>query len=299
MDHPFQIGKSYRNRDGIYEVLEIVEPKMRVRYEDGRQAILTIDTQARIWQALKDEAQIAQQSPAGSTSGRRKRRRTTRHGYEFDGLQESDFKNNVTGTHWRSRPSLGGRLAQHLSETTPHEFQSHSIYRRPSVYLYMPDYYDPDNGVPYAKYELRLSPEGAMYGFYVERADQSRVMDSTWHWRPFLSALETNVQLQEQLLQAMQEHDLYWLLQIEEGQGDHWSIVDETKVKAGTDWPEFTRRLRAVPAEKWLNVHLCRWMDKAAAIHDGERFAQRVTAVFRAILPLYLASTGADRVVSD
>jgi uncharacterized protein YqiB (DUF1249 family) len=56
MDHPFEIGKKYRNRSGAYEVLAIQEPKMAVRYEDGRQALVTIATQARIWQALKDEA---------------------------------------------------------------------------------------------------------------------------------------------------------------------------------------------------------------------------------------------------
>ena len=139
MDHPFEVGKEYRNRNGIYEVLAIEEPKMRIRYEDGHEDVVTIAIQARIWQAIK-------------------RRTSARQGYEFSGLQESDFKHNVTGTHWRSRESLGGRLAQHLSETTPYEFQSHSIYRRPSVYITLPDHYDPDNGIPYAKNELRLFP---------------------------------------------------------------------------------------------------------------------------------------------
>ncbi len=235
MDHPFEIGKQYRNRNGIYEVLAIEEPKMRIRYEDGRE-------------------------------------------------------------------SLGGRLVQHLSETTPFEFQSHSIYRRPAVYVVMPDYYDPDNGIPYAKNELRLFPDGAQYGLYIERADQSRVMDSTWHWRPFLKAVETGGRLALHLLQAMQTHDLSWLLLVEGGEGQNYSVLETINVKPGSpllwnetdeiDWPGFAVRLRAIPADKWLNVHLCAWTDKAEAIASGERFAEQVTRVFRAILPLYLASIG-------
>ena len=67
MDHPFEIGKEYRNRNGTYEVLAIQEPKMAIRYEDGRKALVTIATQARIWQAMKDEAALAVQQAASQT----------------------------------------------------------------------------------------------------------------------------------------------------------------------------------------------------------------------------------------
>ena len=300
MDHPFEAGKEYRNRNGSYVVLAIEEPKMAIRYEDGHEALVTIATQARIWQAMKDEELRPKPPAVKITGGRKKRRKPARQGYAFSGLQESDFKNNVTGTHWRSRDSLGGRLAQHLSESTPYDFQSHAIYRRPSVYVYLPDYYDPSNGVPYAKFELRLSPEGALYSFYVERADQTRTMDSTWHWRPFLNALETDEQLQGQLLQAMRDHNLFWLLQLE-GDGANFAFEEEIRVQAGSpllwngteeiDWSEFTNRLRAIPSEQWLNVHLCASMDKEDGIDAGRQFSAEVTQVFRALLPLYLTST--------
>ena len=302
MEHVFEVGKTYRNRYGRYQVLSIDDPKMRILYEDGREIKVTIDIQARIWDTIQDEALQPKPAAAASKGGKKTPSPSVRQGYDFAGLQDSDFKNNVTGTSWRRRGSLGGRLAQQLSDTTPHIFQSNSIYRRPSVYITMLEHYDPDNGIPFAKNELRLSPEGARYGFYIERADQSRVMDSTWHWRPFLAALETDGQLQEQLLKAMQDHDLTWLLQLEEGEGRNYSIVETIKVQVaspllweGTDaigWPEFVSCLRAVPSSQWLNVHLCGWTDKADVVAAGERFADEVSGVFRAILPLYLASAG-------
>ena len=304
MDHPFEIGKEYRNRNGRYQILAIQEPKMAIRYEDGHEAVVTIATQARIWQAMKDEDLQPQKATHSSGADTKFRRGPVRQGYDFGGLQETDFKDNVAGTHWRSRDSLGGRLAQHLSVTTPYEFESYAIYRRPSVYVYLHDYYDPDNGITYAKFELRLSPEGALYGFYVERADQSRSMDSTWHWRPFLKALETDQQLQDSLLQAMRDHNLYWLLQLEEGDGDSFDFKENIKVQPGSpllwngteelEWSEFIDRLQAIPSVQWLNVHLVAWSAKEDAVEAGERFAEQVTAVFRAALPLYLATVGAD-----
>ena len=47
MDHPFEVGREYRNRKGSYEVLIIEGPKMRTRYE----AVLTT-TQARILETM-------------------------------------------------------------------------------------------------------------------------------------------------------------------------------------------------------------------------------------------------------
>ena len=49
MDHPFEEGKQYRNRNGSYHVIAIEEPKMRVRFEDGSEMNLNIAIQTQIW----------------------------------------------------------------------------------------------------------------------------------------------------------------------------------------------------------------------------------------------------------
>ena len=302
MDHPFEVGKTYRNRYGRYQVLSIDGPKMRVRYEDGREINLTIAIQTQILEGIELQAQQPKPAAKGKKGGKKKQSASKRLGRDFSGLEDSDFKSSVTGTHWRRRESLGGRLAQLLSETTPYQFQSHSIYRRPSVYITMPDRYDPKDGIPYAKNELRLFPEGAQYGFYIERGDQKdREVDQTWHWWTFLRAVETDGQLQAKLLQAMQDQDLFWLLSLEEGEGRNYSVTKEIKVRAGRSllwdetedisWSEFVNRLQGMPSEQWLNVHLCGWTNKAEAVAAGERFADSVGIIFRSVLPLYVACT--------
>ena len=305
MDHLFEVGKEYRNRDGRYEVLAIAGPKMRIRYEDGRELVVTVAVQQRIWETMRLEEQAPKQGTGRGKKGPAERPFATRQGYDFNGLRESDFFGTVTGTTWRSRASLGGRLAQQLSETTPYVFQAHAIYRRPSVYLTMPDHYDPEDGFPYAKNELRLLREGALYGFYVERPGQSRGMDSTWHWGAFLRALEDEALLQE-LETAMRQHTLFWLLGLEEGQDTKGPVKREITVQAGAplswregeeaealDWAEFRRRLNGMPPEQWLNVHLAAWTDKETAVAAAEGFAEQVSEVMRAVLPLYVAAAAA------
>lgn len=75
----FEVHGKYANRKGRYTVLEINEPKMTVRYEDGSEATLNIDIQERIWENIlaEEEAKTASRNARrarwGSSSG------TTQH----------------------------------------------------------------------------------------------------------------------------------------------------------------------------------------------------------------------------
>ena len=57
-DFQFLIGGRYRNRNGEYDVLEIAGPSMKVRYDDGSEAILNTAVQARIMQNMAVEARL-------------------------------------------------------------------------------------------------------------------------------------------------------------------------------------------------------------------------------------------------
>jgi hypothetical protein len=77
MDHQFEVGKTYRNCYGRYQVLSIDDPKMRVRYEDGREINLTIAIQVQILAGIQD-AESAQS--AVSKRSRRKSGSSTKKG---------------------------------------------------------------------------------------------------------------------------------------------------------------------------------------------------------------------------
>ena len=69
MDHPFKVGKTYRNRSGHYQVLSIDDPKMLVRYEDKREINLTIAIQTQILEGIQDVESMQKAAPK---RGRRK-----------------------------------------------------------------------------------------------------------------------------------------------------------------------------------------------------------------------------------
>jgi hypothetical protein len=52
--HPFHVGKHYRNRDGEYQVINISEPNMTIRFLDGRTVESAIVLQARIWENIQE-----------------------------------------------------------------------------------------------------------------------------------------------------------------------------------------------------------------------------------------------------
>ncbi|MBK8903677.1 MAG: EVE domain-containing protein [Anaerolineaceae bacterium] len=68
----FEVNGVYANRKGEYTVLEINPPKMRVRFtEDGSEAELKIELQARIWEniAAEYEARAASRSARAAKRG--------------------------------------------------------------------------------------------------------------------------------------------------------------------------------------------------------------------------------------
>ena len=78
MAHPFEVGKSYRNRYGRYQVLSINEPKMRVRYEDDREINLTIAIQVQIWENIQLQEATAVKKGARRKSKKQGLKATTK-----------------------------------------------------------------------------------------------------------------------------------------------------------------------------------------------------------------------------
>lgn len=64
----FSVGRRYANRIGEYEVLEINGDRMRVRYNDGREQLLSIETQTRISENITREAILVSPYPHNQMS---------------------------------------------------------------------------------------------------------------------------------------------------------------------------------------------------------------------------------------
>jgi hypothetical protein len=102
---------------------------------------------------------------------------------EFEGFLDTDFKEDVTGTHWRAE--LGRAVRDLLTQEYGEPFTSDSIYGRPEVYFYRKGR---DIIYKHAKFYVRLNEENVQVGFYLEKgftdtqvAETSEaVMDDTW-----------------------------------------------------------------------------------------------------------------------
>lgn len=295
MRHPFEIGKKYRNRRGEYEVIELEGSRMVIRYSDGDTLETNVEMQQRIWQNIQAEKRL--KKPTRKPSSRQQQRDEQR-GLAFQGLREHDFKKGVAGTSWRSRKSLGGMLAQRMSDSTLRFFQSYAIYRRAEVHIVQPAYYHSDTRWRETKFVFDLDEHCARYGFYIEK--NNGPMDETWHWLHFVNALDKNKKLQGKVKAVMDNLNLQWevyvwddgdliaeVRAVQDGLVWHWQNVDKAE---DISWDDFTKRLRGIETQKWCALHLCARMIKDEAISLGRRIVDPVTEVYQALLPLYEAS---------
>ena len=295
MNHPFRVGETYRNEKGEYEVTSINGPRMVVRWTDGSTWEGPVALQARIWERiqLRDNPPPPPPPKPPPNEG----------GCDFEGLVDGDFQDGVTGTSWRRRGSLGGLLAKQLSDTTPKDFESHSVPRQPAVHVARVGYYEREIKWRQPKFVLALDEAKATYGFYIEKSDEP--MDDTWHWPKFLAALEGGPALSQKIDAAMEKHALEWQVFLPRDSGIAARVVLSGSKLIWTPqpegepvemlWQDFFERLRAIPPDQYCDLYLATDMPKADAIAAKRGLADKVVAVYRALLPLYDASTGRGR----
>src|SRR5512136_2124245 len=108
MAHPFEVGKTYRNRAGEYIVQALDGDRMTIRYQDGRSLITSAQMQARIWENIQFERQMAraeerqrQALEARKTTRQRTARvKQARPKIRFDGFEAADFEPKKRGIAW-------------------------------------------------------------------------------------------------------------------------------------------------------------------------------------------------------
>lgn len=287
MEHPFKIGEIYENNKGKYTVLEISLPTMRIQYASGSFDTVTIELQARIW----DRIQTERTTPRGiqlKQTAVRKFKNT------FPGLQESDFKDNVVDTTWRSREGLGGLVARNLSDLSGHEFTSWAIYRKPVFFVYDPKL--PMNnqreGVRLPKFLVRLSPDSLYYGFYIEKSD--KVLGSDWYWPRFLNLI-SNTSVQHQMHQVITDQMMWWDLHfsgsrirlsesISLGEIVDPFFIGNTRILT---FPELLTHLTNLPTDEWCDLYLGKYIAKPEAIDMGTQISQVICKGLNALTPMY------------
>ena len=295
MKNPFEVGETYRNNLGEYEVISIDEPDMTIQLEDGRTIETTVKLQARIWKRVKwgetpQEADQARAAPRTSSQ------------VQVQGAEGQGLPIGVKGTSWRARTGLGGLMADKLTEKTPYDFQSYAVYGRPENHIVLPDYYDKKR--PLEERQICLGSQRGtrpLRFLHREEADPEKV----WDWSRFVEALSTDEDLQDDTEETMRQMNLHWELYSGE-EGDEFlgraKIADDETIEwEGADgeiqtltWETFADLLQELDEDTWYHLYLCDVMEKDETIEQARRIAELTTDIFRMLLPLYEASTQCD-----
>jgi hypothetical protein len=312
MSHPFEVGKTYRNRVGEYVVQEIVGDRMNIRYVDGRNLETSVHIQARIWENIQFEKQMAmaeERKRQAMEERRLARQRKARAKKErakpkFAGFEESDFEEKKRGLAWSTRKELGRVLAYELTQKMEGSFDHKIVPRRSKIHVMRKDYYDTEAREINAALFVDVSPEGASYGFRVGKpAGKAK---AKWPWSLLTGALAKAKGVRETLHSALEKQGLQldvYAMEVSYGlvgrvtaqeKGFLWEHEDaEQEISRPMSGKELAKYLKEVAPSQRCDLYVRAQMPPKKALKAGAGVAGEILAVLEALVPLYDASVGA------
>jgi hypothetical protein len=312
MSHPFEVGKTYRNRTGEYVVLAIDGERMRIRYVNAGTLDTSASVQARIWENIQFEEQAAREDERARLAQearmevrrRTARSRQTRTRTEFTGFQEGDFEPKKRGIAWSSREELGKILARELTERTKGGFGWWILPRQSEVHVAQKEHYRQDAAETNSALFVAASEESVAYGFRVGKPDGKA--KAQWPWSAFVAALSDDDDVRKALRAAMKDHDLsldVYAMEVSFGQVGTIVIQDkeflwqretaDQHVTQRMDWEEVVDYLQTVAVDKRCDLYVRKCLPADEAREAGADLSSEIAEVFEALLPLYHASVGA------
>lgn len=228
---------------------------------------------------------------------------------EFGGFHPQDF-DNLAGSSWRNRESLGGVLAEALTDQLGRPYESWGARRRLELHIAVREHYDSDDPSPSAKlfvnsHNLHTGARELAYGFYVESppALQDRSHRHV-HWLRFRDRLRERPALQTALLGAMADHQLvlgdYYRADEDGGaiggkfvfrarRLQRWHPVGETwhDVQPVQLCHHIAQLPRIEAESQWVNLHVFARMGSHQAIELGAAVVEPLLSVLRALAPVY------------
>jgi hypothetical protein len=309
MSHPFEVGKTYRNRAGEYVVLSIDDDTMKIRYVGGTTLETSVSIQARIWENIQFEKQMArteerrQQAREARLEARRRTQRA-RTRPKFEGFEQDDFEAKARGIAWSSRKELGRVLAFELNHRTKGDFGYWIIPREEGVHLGRKKHFERDDRDSMAVLFVRTDGAGVVYGLRVSRP--SGEVDPGGHWAALLNALDSDAQVRGALRSAMEVHELnldVYAMQISYGQVGRITVEDsgflwqhetaEQEMTRPMDWDALVEYLQGVAPDKRCDVFVRGRFTVDDALKAGAGIPKEMADVFESLVPLYDASVGA------
>lgn len=310
MSHPFEIGKTYRNRAGEYVVQAIEGDWMKIRYTSGGTLETRVSLQARIWENIQFEKQMARederlrQAREARLAARQRKARARREArIKFEGFEESDFEPKRRGIAWSDRQDLGKVLARTLTQRVEGKFQSWIVPRQPKIHVARAEYYHRESIETNAAFFVAADEKGVLYGFRVGKPDGET--KAQLPWAAFVEALDDG-KMRRSLRAAMKDHDLsldVYATEVSYGQVGQITVQSrgflfehetaEQEISRRMNWADLTDYLQTVATGQRCNLYLCTRLSPEDALRAGAGLSDQIADVLAALVPLYDASVGA------
>jgi len=312
MAHPFEVGKTYRNRNGEYVVETIDGDKMRIKYANGSTLTTDVSIQARIWENIQFERQLARaeerrrQAEEARTVARQRAGQSAQQARSrpaFEGFKAEDFEDKQRGVSWAGRRELGRALAFELSRRTRAVFDHWIVPYQSEIHVARKDRYDGENRELNAAFFVTTSEDGVSYGFHVGRPG-GKVKD-TWAWSAFVAALSDERRVRDTMRTAMEEQELdlvVYAMEVSYGQVAHITADEEgflwqhespdQEISRQMSGEELAEYLQGVAPNKRCDIYLGRRMSKEKSIGAGTGIVDEIAEICLAVLPVYDASSG-------
>jgi hypothetical protein len=287
-DVEFKVGETYENMKGPFEVLDIHGETMEIRWENGETTWTPIDLQQRILERLERERTQALEKKLQKKTKARRGAASTKG---FDGFTEADFSKKVAGSSWRSQKALGGAVSGQIDGGS-YRFNSWAVSRIPMVHWADVAHRGADDIQFQAKFFAQVDEERLYYGFYIERSDKED--DPRKDWNGFLLSLkDPNRESWLREVASANALSLYDPKKKGAFEGrihpseNGWRLVNGSEE---TEIPSLADFLEQLPDGKWLDLQICKQVDKAEVIEKGEQIAEDIARLFEILMPLYQSS---------
>ncbi len=285
----FEVGQTYENVKGIYEVLSIADETMMIQWETGEQASTSVDLQKRIIERIQFEKELIEAQKAKALRKGQKAY-ISKAGELFKGFAESDFKVTISGTKWRNRSCLGGAVTKRLA---PHKLQINSwaVARKTAIHWQDISHHRLAANRTQAKFLAKINETDLSYGFYIERGNKQD--QDTLDWNVFIAWLKKenneallNKIVSEQHLRIDVRSGKSGIGQIDAHDGK-WKIKkqgDREDISALADF------FNKIPANARIILQIYQKAAKAEVLAQGEKIADDIAALLGVLMPLYEAS---------
>jgi len=300
MPHPFEVGRTYRNRVGEYTVLSIDGAQMKIRYVSGGSLVTDVSLQARIWENIQLEEQQSRvderrRQALEARLAARLKTKEARARPTFAGFQETDFQPRKRGVSWAGRKALGKVLALELSRRTKNPFDQWLVPYQATVHVAPKDAYDPEAPGRNAAFFVAASERGISYGYHLGKPEGE--LQPTWPWPAWLTALAGNQPLRAAVSAAMRAHGLgldVYTMQVSYGLTARVTAQDngflwrqesaQDGVDRPLDWEGLLETLRTLAPGKRCALHLCKELPVEETLKAGPAIADQIAQLFQALL---------------